>query len=99
MSKSKDVSYGKLFRKRDECNLFCPVCDKPLEALKDRFVDERGMVPLNGDWIFINIGWDVEFIIHPKCKSYINDKTIFPLLKKLGIPYQDHLLGIAFDNK
>ena len=48
--------------------------------------------------MFINIAWGIEFMVHPKCKIGINDKTIFPILKKLGVPYQDQLLAIALED-
>ena len=93
--------YGKLHRRLDSINKKCPVCNKSMEPVNR--ADLHGLhgseiVKLTSNWMFINTAWGIEFVLHPKCKFEINGDTIFPILKKLGIPYQDQLLAIALED-
>ena len=95
--KTGDSNYGKIVRDRDTLNCWCPICDKPLEAPKV-YKSSNRQVKLSSEWLFINVEWNIEFCVHPKCKREISEKNIYTILKKLGIPYKDQLLGVAFDS-
>ena len=93
---------GKMHRKRKNLNFYCPVCHKFLEPIKrayDISDDDNSIVKLGASWLFINRQWGIEFCVHPKCKTSINEKNIFKILDTLKIAYKDHLLSIALDTK
>ena len=90
--------YGKLHRELSSVNLKCPVCNKSMEPINRADLHDSKIVKLTSNWLFINVEWGIDFMVHPKCKIGITDKTIFPILKKLGIPYQDQLLAIALED-
>ena len=102
MVEYKDKHYngkmGNLHRHIDSINHVCPICNKTMEPIKKADLHEEDTIKIVSTWMFINVAWGIEFMVHPKCKTGINDTNIFQILKKLGIKYQDQLLAIAVED-